>query len=470
MLFQTGTFLLFFLVFFHVYWWLNRGKRPRWLVHVLILAGSYFFYGFWDARLLGLIVFSSLVDYFCGLQLASSTEPGGRKRMLWLSVLVNLGMLAVFKYFNFFGESLAGVVQLFGGELSWTSRHIVLPVGISFYTFQSMSYTIDVYRGRISAERNILVFLSYVAFFPQLVAGPIERASHLIPQFKQRAIFSTAQTVSGLRLVLYGLFQKLVIADNLGKIVDACLASGDFKVAKVLLISSVFAGQILADFAGYSNLAIGLARMLGFELRANFRSPYFSSSLGEFWQRWHISLSQWFRDYVYVPLGGNRNGRLRNSLNIFLVFVLSGLWHGAAWTFVIWGALHGSLLVLERYFLKVTVPIWLKTALTFLVVALLWLPFRAHDFEQLTALASGLLKWKASNWPTFAFSTVQFVLLTGATLLWISIDRRLKEQDISELFSGFTTSVRWGYYTIFVLLLLLLMPLDSAPVFIYFQF
>ncbi|MEL6143715.1 MAG: MBOAT family O-acyltransferase, partial [Bacteroidota bacterium] len=313
MLFTTGAFLAFFFVFFHLYWLAQSRRAPLRLINAFILIGSYYFYGFWNWRLLGLILISSLVDYACGLRIERTASNQQRKWWLFLSLLINLGMLGTFKYFNFFGESFAELLQLFGFDISWTTRNIVLPVGISFYTFQSLSYTVDVYRRKIKAEKDILAFSSYVAFFPQLVAGPIERAGHLLPQFHQRKVFYSQQAIEGFRLILYGFFQKLVIADNLGIFVNAWLEQETYTGATLLLVSLAFSLQIFCDFAGYSNMAIGIGRLLGFDLRRNFRSPYSAQSIREFWQRWHISLSNWFRDYVYIPLGGSRSSQEKNA-------------------------------------------------------------------------------------------------------------------------------------------------------------
>ena len=381
MLFNSIEFFLFSLVVFPTYFILP--KKLRW---ILLLAASLFFYGFWKVEYLGLIFLSAVTDFFCARKMSETDDNKKRKLFLWLSLSVNLGVLGLFKYFNFFLDTINDIT---GNPVGFSSLNLILPMGISFYTFQTLAYTIDVYRNRIIPERNFGIFSLYVTFFPQLVAGPIERASHLLPQLRTGHSFSTDRFVFGFRLVLWGLFKKVVIADRLSTFVDPIYAASDAYNGLILLIATVFfAIQIYCDFSGYSDMAIGLARILGVDLMRNFRTPYFSASIGEFWSRWHISLSTWFRDYVYIPLGGNRVGRLRWNMNIFIVFLVSGLWHGANWTFVVWGALHGSYLVIEN----LSKPIFskwtsirllrpLKVLVSFCLVLVGWVFFRASDVQ-----------------------------------------------------------------------------------------
>ncbi|MCF8278524.1 MAG: MBOAT family protein [Flavobacteriales bacterium] len=403
MLFNSIEFLLFCLVVFPSYFLLPH--RHRW---ILLLAASVFFYGFWKAEYLLLILVSAVTDYFCGLKMAGSDSKAARKPFLILSLVVNLGILFTFKYFNFFLESTSGLWGLAGNTSSW---NLILPMGISFYTFQTMAYTIDVYYGRIVPERNFGIFSLYVTFFPQLVAGPIERASHLLPQLRKVHVWSSERFVSGIRLILWGLFKKTVLADRLASIVDPIYGANDTFGGLVMAIATVFfAFQIYCDFSGYSDMAIGLARILGVDLMKNFRSPYFSGSIREFWSRWHISLSTWFRDYLYIPLGGNRSGILRTNLNLLTVFLVSGLWHGANWTFVVWGGLHGSYLVVENLFRSVHLPSsnnlilkWLKIGACFILVTFSWIFFRAnnitHAFEVITQLTTiSIMELKDLAW------------------------------------------------------------------------
>ncbi|MCW9037116.1 MBOAT family O-acyltransferase, partial [Altibacter sp.] len=350
MLFNSLDFALFFPVVFLLYWAFAKHLTVR---NAFLLAASYFFYGWWDWRFLFLIAFSSLVDFFVGKYLYKATGNTRRKVLLWTSISVNIGLLAYFKYANFFIESFVDSFRLFGQDLEVAPLQIILPVGISFYTFQTLSYTIDIYKRKLEPTNNALAFFTFVAFFPQLVAGPIERASHLLPQFFKTYKFDYQQVKSGLLLMAFGLFKKMVIADRAAILVNQVYGDpGSYDGYQLVVATFFFAVQIYCDFSGYSDIAIGIARTMGFDLMKNFDSPYFSKSITEFWRRWHISLSTWFRDYVYIPLGGSRGGTYKTYANLFIVFLVSGLWHGAAFTFVIWGAIHGVIIVLEKAFTK----------------------------------------------------------------------------------------------------------------------
>jgi D-alanyl-lipoteichoic acid acyltransferase DltB (MBOAT superfamily) len=350
--------------------------------NAFILLASYVFYGWWDWRFLGLIVLSSAVDYWCGLRMSTVDSPWstadsgvsktenfnhesqtknsstkqlwtvvgglltGKKLYLTLSLVFNLGLLGFFKYFNFFIESAADLISAFGFQPHLTTLNLILPVGISFYTFQTMSYSIDVYRGKLQATSDPIAFFAYVAFFPQLVAGPIERASNLLPQFYKKREFTYQQGSDGMKLILWGLFKKVVIADNCALVVNPIFDNYQTASGLELILGAVlFAFQIYGDFSGYSDMAIGTAKFFGFDLMTNFRTPYFSRDIGEFWRRWHISLSTWFRDYVYIPLGGSQVSKAKAIRNIFIVFLISGFWHGANWTFIAWGGIHAALFV-----------------------------------------------------------------------------------------------------------------------------
>jgi len=316
------------------------GSSLRWQ-NLFLVAASYVFYGWWDWRFLSLVVLSSVVDFVCGLKIDHSESPKIRKRFLLLSLFSNLGILCLFKYYNFFIGSLVGALDNIGVHVNLPSLKIILPVGISFYTFQTLSYTIDVYRRKIKSTDDWPSFFAYVAFFPQLVAGPIERASHLLPQFAVRRNFDSALAFNGIKQITWGFFKKVAIADNCAIIVDEIFTGYSQHSSTVLLLGTAyFAIQIYCDFSGYSDIAIGCSKLLGFDLQANFRYPYFSRDMAEFWRRWHISLSTWFRDYVYIPLGGSRGGKWMSLRNIMIVFLVSGLWHGANWTYVIWGLIN----------------------------------------------------------------------------------------------------------------------------------
>lgn len=384
MLFNSFDFLFFFIAFFLIYY-STHGK----LRILFCLISSYYFYACWDYRFLGLILFSTVVDYFIGMKISSSSNQNIRKRYLLISLVTNLGLLAVFKYFNFFIGSFIDLFTTIGLTLNFSTLNIILPVGISFYTFQTLSYSIDLYRKEIEAEKDFTRFATYVAFFPQLVAGPIVRAKDLLPQFRSDQKFTFDNLHAGLFQTLLGLFKKIVVADTVAVIVDKVFfLPENYSVVMVTLGVVFYAFQIYCDFSGYSDIAIGIARMLGFTFPENFRTPYFSKGFSEFWRRWHITLSSWLRDYLYISLGGNRKGKWKTYRNLMLTMLLGGLWHGASWNFVFWGALHGAYLIVERNtsslmailpihkFIKNVISIWTVFTLT----CLAWIFFRSSDF------------------------------------------------------------------------------------------
>jgi D-alanyl-lipoteichoic acid acyltransferase DltB (MBOAT superfamily) len=342
--FVSFSFLIFFVVFYALYWRLKGQQRI-----LLCLAGSYFFYGWWNWYLLSLILISTTIDFLIGRALSKTDSPSRRRLLLYTSIVSNLGILGFFKYFNFFADSLVSLASQFGWTLDWTTLNIVLPVGISFYTFQSLSYTVDIYRKKIPHEPDFIRFATFVSFFPQLVAGPIVRASEFLPQLQADRKYQWSDTVDGFGQVLLGFFKKVVVADSIAIVVDPMYEfPAGYGSLNILIIAFLFSVQVYGDFAGYSDIAIGTARMLGFEFPKNFNFPFFASSLTDFWRRWHITLSTWLRDYVYIPMGGNRGTNFATSRNVFLTMLIGGLWHGAAWTYVIWGALFGLVLVVER--------------------------------------------------------------------------------------------------------------------------
>ncbi len=358
MLFNSPAFLLFLPLVFAAYWAMNRwtverkGLRAQ---NLLLLVASYVFYGWWDWRVLGLIVFSTAVDFFIGEQIARvnandrPTDPDHRsptaKRWLALSLTINLGLLGYFKYANFFIDSWVDAWAALGIPMNASSLQVILPVGISFYTFQTLSYSIDVYRRKLSPTKDFIEFAAFVSFFPQLVAGPIERASAFLPQIAQRRTFNSDQAITGMRLILWGMFKKVVVADTCAMYVNEIFGNyADYSGPTLVLGAVLFTLQVYGDFSGYSDIAIGVARLFGIKLMTNFKSPYFSRDFAEFWRRWHISLSTWFRDYLYIPLGGSRGGKWMAIRNTFVIFLVSGFWHGANWTFIIWGGLHAVLL------------------------------------------------------------------------------------------------------------------------------
>ena len=343
MLFNSLQFIAFFIIIVSIYFTIPH--RYRWL---LLLAASYYFYMCWKVEYIFLIIISTIVAYITGILMGRERTRERRKKYLVFSLAVNLGLLAAFKYFNFFNSNLRELFNFFNIFYDVPEFDVLLPVGISFYTFQTLSYSIDIYRGDRPPEKSLGIFALYVSFFPQLVAGPIERSTSLLPQFFERKEFNYERVTSGLRKIAWGMFKKVVIADRLAVVVDQVYGSPeDFAGPAVLIATFFFAYQIYCDFSGYSDIAIGTARILGFDLITNFKRPYFARSIREFWQRWHISLSTWFRDYLYIPLGGNRVKRPRYYINLIIVFLICGLWHGANWTFIVWGALHGSYMIIS---------------------------------------------------------------------------------------------------------------------------
>ena len=426
MIFTSTNFAIFFALLYPLYL-LLRGSL-RWQNRLLLVA-SYVFYGFWDWRFLGLIALSTAVDFFVGLGLEQTPLNGvasqrRRQTLLWLSVAVNLGILGFFKYFNFFSQSFAGLFASVGLEASDVTLNIVLPVGVSFYTFQSMSYTISIYRGRLKATHNALNFALFVSFFPQLVAGPIERASNLLPQIEKPRHISWSQIDSGIFLIIWGVFKKLVIADNLGMIANGVYNDPTVIGLDIVLGTLAFALQIYGDFSGYSDIARGIARLLGFELMVNFRLPYFAVNPSDFWRRWHISLSEWLRDYLYIPLGGNQGGSAKTYRNLFLTMLLGGLWHGAGWNFIIWGAYHGAILIIYRLVAqlpwprnatlsRITLP--LRMGAMFILTLIGWLIFRASSGEQiLTMLGNISLASSAAAadyWVAIQFYTLPLLIV-----------------------------------------------------------
>lgn len=388
MLFNTVDFALFFPLVLLLYW--TVFKKNLKAQNLFLVVVSYIFYAFWDWRFLSLIFISSLVDYSVGWRLGQTNGKNQRKLLLLVSLVFNLGLLFTFKYFDFFVDTFISTFALFGTQFSATSWNILLPVGISFYTFQTLSYTLDIYKRKMEPTRNMVSFFAFVSFFPQLVAGPIERASHLLPQFEKERFVDRKKVVDGLRLILSGLFKKMVIADNCALIVNSIFENYQVESGSTLLCGAIFfAFQIYGDFSGYSDIAIGTSRLMGFDLMKNFNFPYLAQNMSDFWKRWHISLSTWFRDYVYIPLGGSRVSKGRLILNIMIVFLVSGLWHGANLTFVFWGFIHALFVIpVILYFKKDAVfqknkifPTFkelVSIGFTFGIVVIAWVFFRAE--------------------------------------------------------------------------------------------
>jgi D-alanyl-lipoteichoic acid acyltransferase DltB (MBOAT superfamily) len=440
----------------------------------LTIIASYLFYGWWDWRFLSLIIISSTADFIIGILLGRTQEKAQRKILLIASLIVNLGILGFFKYFNFFVESMNELMSVLSLNLNTTTLNIILPVGISFYTFQTLSYTIDVYKGKIEPTKDIISFFAFVSFFPQLVAGPIERASHLLKQFQVKKVFNYDLCIIGLRLVLWGFFKKIVIADNSGVLSDAIFNAETSSGISVFAGALFFALQIYADFSGYSDIAIGISKMLGFDLITNFKAPYFAASFGDFWHRWNISLSTWFRDYVYIPLGGNRRSNIRVNFNILITFLLSGLWHGANITFLIWGGLHGMALILEKHS-KIKLGKFFHTAIVLFFVILFWIPFRAENASHLMNMTGSLIHFSSYSFTHLnhliaEFSGIRFLSLALVTLLFLGVEFNMKLQDFNEWINKKNKLSRWSIYYILLLIMLFLGNFSVKPSFIYFQF
>jgi D-alanyl-lipoteichoic acid acyltransferase DltB (MBOAT superfamily) len=482
MLFNSLDFAVFLPLVFTIYWFVvNRNLK---LQNTVIIAASYLFYGWWDWRFLSLILFSTVVDYTVGRRLAVADKSPHRKVLLLTSIVINIGLLGFFKYYNFFLDNFIQAFSFFGNELNARSLNIILPVGISFYTFQTLSYTIDVYRRKMEPTRDFFAFMAFVSFFPQLVAGPIERASNLLPQFYRKRKFDYAKARDGLRQVIWGFFKKMVIADNCAEIANTIFNNSEQYSGLTLILGAVFfAFQIYGDFSGYSDIAIGVSRLLGFNLMKNFAFPYFSRDIAEFWRRWHISLSSWFRDYVYIPLGGSRGGAGLKIRNTFIIFIVSGFWHGANWTFIIWGmlnALYFLPLMLARKNRKNlgtvaegrSLPTLRESGsilLTFGLTVFAWIFFRAENLDHAFSYISGIFSPSFFKLPDmlgfFQTGELYILLLVFLLIEWMG---RHKEYGLQFIESG-PRYVGYAVNYAVVLSIVLFMSLEIQE-FIYFQF
>ncbi|MDJ0510197.1 MAG: MBOAT family O-acyltransferase [Crocosphaera sp.] len=483
MLFNSLDFAIFLPIVFCLYWLLkNQGLRIQ---NFLIVGASYIFYGTWDYRFLGLIIFSTLTDYVIGLGLEKyHNNKLKSKLLLFTSILVNLGILGFFKYYNFFLENINHIFYFLGQEINISSLNIVLPVGISFYTFQTLSYSIDVYQRKIKPTKDFIAFAAFVSFFPQLVAGPIERAVHLLPQFHQERKFNYNESADGLRQMLWGLFKKIVIADNCAVYANNIFNnSSDHSGSTLLLGAFFFTFQIYGDFSGYSDIAIGVARLFGFDLMQNFAFPYFSRDMAEFWRRWHISLSTWFRDYLYIPLGGSRGGIGMKIRNTFIIFLVSGFWHGANWTFIVWGAINAiyflPLLLLRknRYNIKIVAqgkhfPSYqeaLSMAIKFSLTMFAWIFFRAENLGHALSYIQGIFHPSLLSIPDLPQrKNIVFLLLLIIYFVFIEWLGREKKYAIEKLFIKHNPILRWAYY--YSIIYMIIVFAGQEQDFIYFQF
>jgi alginate O-acetyltransferase complex protein AlgI len=478
MLFDTPVYVVFLSLVVAVYWRLTWRRQ-----NVLLLLASYVFYAWWDWRFLGLILLSTVVDYYCAHFVDRSNDAVRRKAALTLSVALNLGFLAVFKYFNFFVDSFASLMNTVGVDVSHTTLRILLPPGISFYTFQALAYIVDVYFRRLKPAHSLVDYALFISLFPHLIAGPIQRPSHLLPQVQAPRQFDSGRFFDGIQLIIMGLFRKVVIADNCALLADAAFNGklGEPNVAVVAIGVYAFAWQIYGDFSGYSDMARGSAQLMGFHFMVNFRQPYLSQSLQDFWRRWHISLSTWLRDYLYIPLGGSRDGERRTYRNLMLTMLLGGLWHGANWTFVIWGGIHGAGLSVER-FLRRIVPgrqgsedapeatsmrspaVWLRRVFVFHLVCLSWIFFRATSIDDAFSFLGGI--GRAVWMPQYATAFVFLVAFTVPMFFVDVLNERRAEEYVMERAS---TTVRI-MVAMTLLIAALLFAGSSTNAFIYFQF
>ncbi|HBG60919.1 MAG: acyltransferase [Omnitrophica WOR_2 bacterium GWF2_38_59] len=467
MLFNSVEFLIFFTIVYSLYLILNFKWQNR-----MLLVASYVFYGFWDWRFLSLIIFSTIVDYCCGLYIAETDDVKKKKKLLLISIFMNLALLGFFKYFNFFAGSLIKLFSLFGVSLKLQYLNVILPVGISFYTFQTLSYTFDIYKGQLKPTKKFFDFALFVAFFPQLVAGPIERAKCLLPQILEPRSVTLNKFYEGCFLVFWGLFEKIFISGNLAKIVDPVFVSGEHKGSEVMVALYAFAFQILCDFDGYSNIARGLGKVMGFELMINFNLPYFATNPSDFWKRWHISLSTWLKDYLYIPLGGNKVSNLITYRNLAITMLLGGLWHGAAWTFVVWGAYQGILLMAHRKVSSIRIFDFLKNRffivklfVFFHLVVLGWLFFRAQNMAQVMRMLHSIVFSLDLDGNTLVL--FQRFLLVVLPLLIVQIGQ-YKKNDLMFLFHGHWFIKTFAYAL--MTYLILGYGVLTAEEFIYFQF
>ncbi|WP_303208133.1 MBOAT family O-acyltransferase [Bacteroides oleiciplenus] len=481
MLFNSFEFLIFLPITFLLYWFVFKTRHIQ---NIFIVIASYVFYGWWDWRFLLLIAFTTLCSYFSGILLERQEGKRNIQKLISASnIALNLTILCIFKYYNFFGENLRELLLLFGWEVDWVTLDILLPVGISFYTFQALSYTIDVYQHKIKATHDIIAFFAFISFFPQLVAGPIERATQLLPQFLKCRSFNATKATDGMRQILWGLFKKIVVADNCSLIVNATFNSYPEKDGFQLLLGAIFfTFQIYGDFSGYSDIAIGTARLFGINLMRNFNNPYFSRSIAEFWRRWHISLTTWFRDYIYIPLGGSRVCRWKVLRNTLIIFLVSGFWHGANWTFICWGAFHAllffPLLLLNRNkkYTDVVASGRLLPNLkeiyqmlcTFFLVVIGWIIFRAESISQAWDYVYCMItKFTLQfNMPIYGYKTSAFILLMLFTE-WIT-RQRTHGLDIKPKSIFRYRIVRWIIY--YGIVLIILQWGGKQEDFIYFQF
>lgn len=481
MLFNSIEFAIFLPIVFILYWFVFQKNLK--LQNLFIVIVSYIFYGWWDWRFLFLIIFSTAQDYFLARMLINEENERKRKWILATSIITNLGFLGFFKYYNFFVDNFITAFTFLGMKPNIHTLQILLPVGISFYTFQTLSYTIDVYKRKMEATKDFVAFSAFVSFFPQLVAGPIERATHLLPQFYKKRVFNYDLAKNGMRQILWGFFKKMVIADNCAIYANEIFANSETASGSTLVLGALFfTFQIYGDFSGYSDIAIGTSRLFGFDLMKNFSFPYFSRSVAEFWRRWHISLNTWFRDYLYFPLGGSRNGMAMQVRNTFIIFLVSGFWHGANWTFIIWG-LANAIFIMPSIIMKTNrnhletvakdkiFPSFkelINIVFTFGLIVFTWIFFRAENVRHAFTYISGIFDKSILSFPDLnkaALATLILIFFFMA-IEWLG---RQSNYALEKLLLSQSRFVRWAFYSLIILLIGLFMQTNETP-FIYFQF
>ena len=481
MLFNSSSFAIFLPIVFILYWFFTNKSLK--LQNLLLLLASYYFYSCWDWRFMFLLMFSTFLDYYTGIKIEESSKNSSRKFWLWLSIGINLGFLGFFKYYNFFADNFAELLSDLGLQVNIWTLKLILPVGISFYTFHGLSYVIDIYLKRIKAERNFVDYGVFVSFFPLLVAGPIERATHLLPQIKIKREFSYEKAVNGLRQILWGLFKKMVIADNCAVFANQIFENSATASGSELALGAIFfAFQIYGDFSGYSDIALGTARLFGLDLLRNFAFPYFSRDMAEFWRRWHISLSSWFKDYLYIPLGGSKGGNWMRIRNTFIIFLVSGFWHGSNWTFIIWGFLNALFIMpsiimktnrnnLEIVAMNRLIPSIKDAAnilITFALTVFAWIFFRAENVEHAISYISGIFNASFFSIPSFKRAALATLILIVFFMIieWIG---RENQYAIEKFLMKKSRTIRWAFYGFLIILIGLFLQTHESP-FIYFQF
>lgn len=480
MLFNSINFALFLPIVFAMYWCLRKKTKHQ---NVLLMIASYYFYACWDYRFLFLLVFSTFLDYFTGIKMYESKSQRIKKIWFWVSIGINLGVLIVFKYFNFFTENISDIVSFFGYHTNTWLLKVILPVGISFYTFHGLSYVIDIYKGRIKPERDFINYSLFVSFFPLLVAGPIERATHLLPQIQKKREFVYSEVISGLRQILWGLFKKIVIADSCAVFADNVFNnSSDYSGSAHVLGAFFFTVQIYGDFSGYSDIALGVAKLFGINLLRNFSYPYFSRDIAEFWRRWHISLSSWFRDYLYIPLGGSRGGLFKKVRNVFIIFIVSGFWHGAQWTFLVWGLLNALYILPSILFDKNRVNLnivaegkalptlkeFISISITFGLTLFAWIFFRSKDLKHAFVYIKKIFSSSLLRTPALLGDEGKMILILVIFFFIIEWIGREDDFAIERLGLRWPKAIRYAFY--YSLILCICYFAGAEQQFIYFQF